>query len=1038
VLAGAASVPFRLAEDAAGGIVFMEHAAGVASVRRLTSTAPGAPLVELARGPLGRLDLVRAPHRRLFLTGTARVTGSLPAVARRLDVPAGAEVSSEGHLAILPRARPSPGAGRAGPSAAWTSAMTLPAAGGGPDRARKVSLTTAVVATGERVGFELTPGVRPAAALAEGAWAHPLNAAAPQTGGTATAGSPTSPVDSDAYCSVPRNDPRTQVYQPTPRQVEWAADQAVVNNLRISRPANWKQSGLPAWTPQGLFPPVALAGGGRVPVQVLLGILSQESNLWQASGHALSGEPANPLIGNYYGVDVYDDDKSNDWDIDWSESDCGYGVSQITDGMRKAGLEKPGTPPALPASSQRAVAVDYATNIAAGLRILQSKWNETRAAGLIHANGDPAWLENWYFAIWAYNSGFHPNQGNGTPWGVGWANNPANPQYPPGRSFFNLDPHDAAHPQDWPYPEKVVGFAAFSIATLDGPGFRPAWWNSDLDRLRAKPSIYHFCTPQNNDCYSGSSFLPNCPETSCDPGTIGEPAGPCAHRNSAGYYDLKCWWHDPTTFSNCGSGVCGHELLRFDTTYPEQPDGTNYPPNCSTTGLPSGAVVVDDVPASVPTLRPCTRTWTTGGSFGLRFAADATGHYPSKIDFHQLGSGFGGHFWFAHSRWSGLATASKLEVTGTWTPPAMSGWTRIKVHLPNHGAHTQLADYTVYLGNGQTRHRVLSQNWEKNLWVDLGVYNLTSGAKVTLTSTVMANETDEDHNWDIAFDAVAFVPTSKPVVDYVALGDSYSAGEGNSPYDEITDFQREGQESRCHRSKTDAYPRMVRYVGLGDTIETRAQQGAGSTSFAFLACSGALMGAVNGDDTGGPRYWGGEAPQTFQGALNAETDLVTVTIGGDDVGFIPTMVRCSAAPTLPCEDPDMPLRIQERAGQLYRTYSAIAAKAPNARIIVFGYPRLFNPSNLCLGAIGIDPLEAKWLNDMGDLLNLEMSDAVGRVRGLEGRNIVFVDPNPRFDGHRVCEDNPYIRGFVATNLLTSYHPTLLGHAAYAALVEENM
>lgn len=143
---------------------------------------------------------------------------------------------------------------------------------------------------------------------------------------------------------------------------------------------------------------------------------------------------------------------------------------------------------------------------------------------------------------------------------------------------------------------------------------------------------------------------------------------------------------------------------------------------------------------------------------------------------------------------------------------------------------------------------MLSQNWEKNLWVDLGVYNLAGGAKVTLTSTVMANETDADHNWDIAYDAVAFIPTGKPIVDYAALGDSFSAGEGNSPYDEITNYEHQGSESRCHRSKSDAYPRMVRYVGLGDTIETRAQQGAGSASFAFLACSGAEMGAVNGDD----------------------------------------------------------------------------------------------------------------------------------------------------------------------------------------------
>jgi len=86
-------------------------------------------------------------------------------------------------------------------------------------------------------------------------------------------------VDQLRVCAVVRNDSRSQVYQPTARQVEWAADQAVVGALTMTRPANWKQSGLPSYSPQGLFPRPALTGGGRVPVQVLRGILAQESNL---------------------------------------------------------------------------------------------------------------------------------------------------------------------------------------------------------------------------------------------------------------------------------------------------------------------------------------------------------------------------------------------------------------------------------------------------------------------------------------------------------------------------------------------------------------------------------------------------------------------------------------------------------------------------------------------------------------------------------------------------------------------------------------
>ena len=69
-----------------------------------------------------------------------------------------------------------------------------------------------------------------------------------------------------------------------------------------------------------------------------------------------------------------------------------------------------------------------------------------------------------------------------------------------------------------------------------------------------------------------------------DPDVIGEPAGPCAHRNSAGQYDLKCWYHQSNTWKpDCGFS-CGNELLRFDPGYAYQEDGTAYAPRCDLSG----------------------------------------------------------------------------------------------------------------------------------------------------------------------------------------------------------------------------------------------------------------------------------------------------------------------------------------------------------------------------------------------------------------------------------------------------------------------
>ncbi|GAA3115746.1 hypothetical protein [Nonomuraea salmonea] len=287
-----------------------------------------------------------------------------------------------------------------------------------------------------------------------------------------TTATSTGTIDPNHSCAIARNDPNTQVYQPHWRQVEWAVDQLVFKDrLQVWRQDNWKESGLSSWNPQDLFSASDLAGGGRIPVSVVFGILAQESNLWQAQRDTLPGETGNPLVGNYYGVEIYDDKPDNDWVIRWDEADCGYGLTQQTDHMRRAGHAKPGEWLWDP-DTQRRIALDYVTNIAVGLTTLAEKWNQiyTDTGGTMKINnGDPSKIENWYFAIWAYNSGYYPKaqaSANGGAWGVGWANNPKNPDYVAGRRPFldNNSYSDAAHPQDWPYQEKVLGWSAWPIA----------------------------------------------------------------------------------------------------------------------------------------------------------------------------------------------------------------------------------------------------------------------------------------------------------------------------------------------------------------------------------------------------------------------------------------------------------------------------------------------------------------------------------------------------------------------------------------------
>ncbi|MER6565109.1 hypothetical protein ABT288_02620 [Streptomyces sp. NPDC001093] len=130
---------------------------------------------------------------------------------------------------------------------------------------------------------------------------------------------------------------------------------------------------------------------------MVLGIMAQESNLWQAEGGSIPGQMGNPLaaVDGYYGHKANPSDPAAYWQINWDESDCGYGVGQVTDGMRLAGHEKPGET-SLDPRLQKLVAIDYATNVAASLKILADKWNEVHQDGqkITVNNDDSSRVEN--------------------------------------------------------------------------------------------------------------------------------------------------------------------------------------------------------------------------------------------------------------------------------------------------------------------------------------------------------------------------------------------------------------------------------------------------------------------------------------------------------------------------------------------------------------------------------------------------------------------------------------------------------------------
>jgi hypothetical protein len=313
--------------------------------------------------------------------------------------------------------------------------------------------------------------------------------------------------------------------------------------------------------------------------------------------------------------------------------------------------------------------------------------------------------------------------------------------------------------------------------------------------------------------------------------------------------------------------------------------------------------------------------------------------------------------------------------------------------------------------------------------------------------------------------------------DYVAMGDSYSSGEGNPPWYPGTNTKQD----QCHRS-LNAYPTMVTLPG--DSVPI-AKLG-GNEKFAFIACSGALttgitkaaVGYQNADEeqwnAKGYTLWGTaqtgpEYPEVNNSALNASTTLVTLTVGGNDSRFSAVLTGCLVLAKLQlktCLSPKYRLKQTKQPGKpvdpdaltvfepkvidllpwhLEKTYEAIHAEAPHAEIVVAGYPLLFPQNATATCSVGLKfSLSAaiqNWLNSMGTQLNQAVSTAVAEVRGT-GVDIRYVDPTSAFTGHAVCSPQPWIYGLIGKLPISSlsfvspgsFHPNQAGQNAYAKLI----
>ena len=239
---------------------------------------------------------------------------------------------------------------------------------------------------------------------------------------------------------------------------------------------------------------------------------------------------------------------------------------------------------------------------------------------------------------------------------------------------------------------------------------------------------------------------------------------------------------------------------------------------------------------------------------------------------------------------------------------------------------------------------------------------------------------------------LTMVLTPAPVApEYVALGDSYAAGVGAGDYD--------AGSGQCRRSHN-AYPELWQSVH-------------GYASFRFAACSGATTQNVLDSQAS---------------ELTAGTGLVTLTVGGNDIGFADVMTTCTLGSDRSCVaavDRSRQVIATEVPGRLDRVFGQVKTQAPGARVVVLGYPRLFEQRD-CLG--GLSEAKRNAINAGAD----QLADVTAARAASAGAT--FVDMRTSFAGHGICGAEPWLHALTSPTG-DSYHPNGAGQAAYAAALE---
>jgi lysophospholipase L1-like esterase len=249
----------------------------------------------------------------------------------------------------------------------------------------------------------------------------------------------------------------------------------------------------------------------------------------------------------------------------------------------------------------------------------------------------------------------------------------------------------------------------------------------------------------------------------------------------------------------------------------------------------------------------------------------------------------------------------------------------------------------------------------------------------------------------------------------VALGDSYTAGA-------LLPTDLRARPLGCLRSAR-AYP-----------VQVAAALGASLTNAACSSAGVADMTAAQQTDLGT------NPPQL--NALAPDDSLVVLTLGGDDIGFMNVLDECMELSfTDPWGSPcrahftsggtdQLAALVKAEAPRMTAVLSDIAARAPQARIVVVGYPDMFPLGGGCWPAVPITD------GDIGYLRGIELQLNAMLAADAKAAGATFVNTYTPTIGHDFCQPERIrdVEGVLPGSLALPFHPNARGQAAIAAAV----